>query len=342
MGSILREYQHFGFQWLKTMAYYQFGGILADDMGLGKTIQALAFVSSEMKQSTSSTHPTFVVAPASLIYNWEKECTRFTPHLRATVVSGTKEEREKKIKNSKGSDLLITSYPLLRRDIDLYKSFSFQTLILDEAQSFKNQKSQTFRSIKQIRAKTRFALSGTPIENSLDELWSIFNVILPGLLPRKRVFEKMHTDEIVRRVSPFILRRMKKDVLTELPDKIESTMFSELTEHQKKVYLATLEKLRSDTKMSIQSEGFEKSRMKILAGITRLRQICCHPSLYIENYEEDSGKYNQFLELLEGLLKNRRRVLIFSQFTRMLQIMQKDMNQRGLPYHYISGKTKAK
>lgn len=347
MEPILRDYQRLGFQWMKALTYYQFGGILADDMGLGKTIQALAFVVHELENtsldSVESNHvPGLVVAPASLIYNWEKECARFAPQLRTLVVAGSKEEREELLKNTKDIDLLITSYPLLRRDSELYSPFFFRTLILDEAQSFKNNSSQTFQSIKRIRSGIRFALSGTPIENSVEELWSIFDIVLPGLLPKKKAFRKLTTEQISRRVRPFILRRMKKDVLAELPDKIESNLLSELTVEQKKLYIATLEKIQKDAKRLLQEDGFNKSRMKILAGLTRLRQICCHPSLYVVDYTADSGKFDQFLELVQELRGNSRRVLVFSQFTSMLMLMQKRLEEEGISYHYLYGGTPAK
>jgi SNF2 family DNA or RNA helicase len=355
MAPILRDYQSFGFQWMKMLAHYRFGGILADDMGLGKTVQALTFITSELEKesahATSSVEsssqkqdraPALVVTQASLIYNWEKECARFAPQLKTTLVAGSREERQALLQNMTDTDVLITSYPLLRRDIDLYKPYSFQTLILDEAQSFKNQQSQTAQSVKRIRAETCFALSGTPIENSVDELWSIFDVILPGFFPSQQLFRKLPTDKIAQRVRPFILRRLKRDVLRELPDKIESIHFSELTTEQKKLYLATLKKIQKDTKQLLQTDTFQKNRMKILAGLTRLRQICCHPLLYVENYTADSGKLNQFFELLEELMKNGHRVLIFSQFTSMLTLMQERLQTEKIPFHYLDGRTPSK
>lgn len=346
MAPLLRDYQRVGFQWMKALTHYGFGGILADDMGLGKTIQALAFISHELEEevgpSSVNRVPALVVSPASLIYNWEKEAARFAPQLRTRVIAGNKEEREGLLSDTRDVDLLITSYPLLRRDSHLYDPLFFQTLILDEAQSFKNNRSQTFQCIKRIQSGTRFALSGTPIENSLEELWAIFDVVLPGLLPKQKNFKKLSTEQISRRVRPFILRRMKRDVLTELPERIESNLISELTDEQKKLYVATLQKIQKDTQKLLQEEGFHKSRMKILAGLTRLRQICCHPSLYVDNYSADSGKFDQFMELIEELRENNRRVLVFSQFTSMLEMMQKRMDEEGLSYHYLYGGTPSK
>lgn len=343
LAPVLRDYQRFGFQWLKTLAHYRFGGILADDMGLGKTLQALTFILSELEEdSDGRAGPALVVSPASLIYNWEKECTRFAPGLKAVVIAGNREERERLLQDLTDFDLLITSYPLLRRDLELYDSHRFRTLILDEAQSFKNQHSRTAQAVRRISSRTRFALSGTPIENSLDELGSIMEVVMPGLFSGRQALRGLSTEEVARQVRPFILRRMKRDVLTELPEKIESIQLSELTTQQKRLYMATLQQLQQETELALKTEGFQKSRMKILAGLTRLRQICCHPSLYLANYTADSGKFAQLLEKLDELLQNRRRVLIFSQFTGMLALIRGELEKRGIPYHYLDGSTPAK
>lgn len=344
LTPILRDYQRFGFQWMKTLTHYRFGGILADDMGLGKTLQALAVIVSELEDSRKegSTDPALVVAPASLIYNWEKECARFAPELKTVVIAGTKAERQKRLQDLTGADLLITSYPLLRRDVELYEPHRFRILILDEAQAFKNQQSRTAQAVRRIPSRTRFALSGTPIENSVDELGSIFEVVLPGLFSGRQALRGLPPEEISRRVRPFILRRLKRDVLTELPEKIETMRLSELTTPQKELYLATLKQLQKETQQALQTDGFQKSRMKILAGLTRLRQICCHPSLYLENYTAGSGKFEEMIQLLDELLKNRRRVLIFSQFTSMLSLIREALQERNLPYHYLDGSTPAK
>lgn len=342
IAPVLRDYQHFGFQWMKMLSYYRFGGILADDMGLGKTVQALAYMVSELEENDFPHAPALVITPASLIYNWEKECARFAPQLKTIVVAGDREEREILLQDITNTDVIITSYPLLRRDIDWYEPYSFQTLILDEAQSFKNQQSQTFQAVKRIRSGTCFALSGTPIENTLNELWSIFDVVLPGLFPSQKEFHKLSPEQISKRVRPFILRRMKQDVLAELPDKIESVQFSELTSEQKKLYLATLKQIQKETEQSLQTDGFQKSRMKVLAGLTRLRQLCCHPSLYLENYTSDSGKFHQFFELLDELLNNGHRVLVFSQFTSMLSLIRERLGEDKREFHYLDGRTPSK
>ncbi|PTX60780.1 SNF2 family DNA or RNA helicase [Melghirimyces profundicolus] len=349
LEPILRDYQRFGFQWMKTLAHYRFGGILADDMGLGKTIQALAFIVSELKKDASedspktpTRSPALVVAPASLIYNWERECTRFAPRLKTAVIAGSRREREQRMNDLTGVDVLITSYPLLRRDVQWYEPHVFRTLILDEAQNFKNQRSRTAQAVRCLRSQTRFALSGTPIENSLDELGSICDVVLPGLFPGRPALRGLSTEQVARRIRPFILRRLKRDVLDELPEKTESIHLSELTDKQKELYLATLRKIRKDTRQALITDGFQKSRMKILAGLTRLRQICCHPSLYLENYTDGSGKFDQLLETLEERLKNDCRILVFSQFTSMLALIRDALDRRGISYHYLDGSTPGK
>ncbi|MCS1351254.1 DEAD/DEAH box helicase [Mechercharimyces sp. CAU 1602] len=346
LTATLRDYQRYGFQWMKTLAHYRLGGILADDMGLGKTLQALAFILSEREEQerlgNGPLPPSVVVAPSSLIYNWESECERFAPHLRTVVMAGTVAEREELMRSETDVDLLITSYPLLRRDIAWYEQQQIQTLILDEAQSFKNRQSQTAQAVKRLHAGTRFALSGTPIENRIEELNSILDVILPGLFPSQRRFRELSTSDISKRVRPFILRRMKQEVLTELPDKIETNQLSELTMEQKAIYLATLGQIQTDAAEALRTKGFQKSRMKILAALTRLRQICCHPSLYLENYSGDAGKFAQLRELVEELILNKRRVLIFSQFTSMLALIQQMLKEKGYAYYYLDGQTPSK
>ncbi|WP_407270968.1 SNF2 helicase associated domain-containing protein [Radiobacillus sp. PE A8.2] len=337
----LREYQTLGFQWLKTLATYSLGGILADDMGLGKTLQAIAFLLSE-KQEQKLTNPALVVAPASLVYNWKSELEKFAPSLDAEVVIGTPSEREAILQQESQPNVLITSYPLLRQDIDLYKDQQFSCLFLDEAQAIKNHITKTSKAVRDIRAGKRFALSGTPIENSLDELWALFQAVLPGFFPSQQAFRKLSEEKISKMARPFILRRLKKDVLTELPDKIETTQVSELTQQQKELYMGYLEKIQKETIASLQGEGLNRSRIKILAGLTRLRQLCCHPSLFIENYEGSSGKLEQLIEIVGNAKENKKRMLIFSQFTSMLHIIRKQLDEAGLSYFYIDGKTPSK
>ncbi|PYZ96794.1 helicase SNF2 [Alteribacter lacisalsi] len=337
LDGIMREYQKTGFRWLKTLAAYGFGGVLADDMGLGKTIQTIAYLQSEKEEGREG--QALIVCPSSLIYNWEKEIHRFAPELKAAVISGPGPERKAAFDGAGDADVIITSYPLLRRDAEMYAETRFSVFILDEAQYVKNDWTQTARAVKSIRAGRAFALSGTPIENSLDELYSIFEVVLPGLFASKRAFKEMEEKSVARRVRPFVLRRVKEDVLKELPDKLENVQFTELTEDQKAVYLAQLQILRNEVKNVIQDGAFQQNRMKILAGLTRLRQICCHPSLFMDSYEGRSGKLDRLMEYLKEAVPSGKRVVIFSQFTSMLAMIREELERSGWDYYYLDGKT---
>ena len=264
---------------------------------------------------------------------------------------GNKEDRRKLIDGISECDVVITSYPLIRRDIELYEQYSFRYCILDEAQHIKNGASRNARSVKLINAETRFALTGTPIENNLYELWSIFDFVLPGYLYSYNRFDEKYvrTDagedtsdslaDLNRQIRPFVLRRLKKDVLNELPEKIENTMTAELTDEQRKIYLAYLSDIRGEIKQEIEASGFEKSRIKILAALTRLRQLCCHPSLFVENYHGGSGKLQMLEEIMQESIEGGHRILLFSQFTAMLQLVRKRLDELGIPYLYLDGAT---
>ncbi|MDP4126746.1 MAG: DEAD/DEAH box helicase [Bacillota bacterium] len=351
LQHILRDYQKTGFKWLKTLASFGLGGILADDMGLGKTLQVLSFILSE---KSSAPGPALVIAPTSLIYNWQEEAKKFTPDLRVLVVEGTPQERQAQLTNIDNQwDLVVTSYPLLRRDIDKFSQFEFSYCFLDEAQHTKNPLTLNAKSVQQIQAKGYFALTGTPIENSLSELWSLFNFIMPGYLLSHQEFRKkfelpilkgedpLPLAELSRHCNPFILRRLKKDVLRELPDKIETVINAPLTEEQKKLYLAYLQEAKGKIAQEIAAVGFNKSHIKILAALTRLRQICCHPSMFIENYNGESGKMQLFQEILADALDSGHRILVFSQFTTMLDIIQSHLSTEKIEHFYLSGLTKA-
>lgn len=337
----LRDYQKEGFRWMKMLGYYRLGGILADDMGLGKTLQTITYLLSE-KEEGQLTKPTLVVCPASLIYNWYEEFKKFTTKMNVHVIFGTPSERQQMMKKAQEADVWITSYPTLRQDEKEYQMYEFSNLILDEAQAIKNSRSKTAKAIYSLKAVRRFALSGTPIENSLDELWSIFRAILPGFFPEQSTFKQMEHEKIARMIRPFLLRRLKEDVLKELPEKIETIYYSELTKEQKAIYIAYLEKIQGETKNSLQTKGFQKSRMEILAGLTRLRQLCCHPSLFIENYEGQSGKLQQLIDLSKQAIENGKRILIFSQFTSMLQVIRETLENEEISYFYLDGQTPSK
>ncbi len=339
LSHVLRDYQEFGYQWMKTLAYYQFGGILADDMGLGKTLQSIAFILSELQLSRASSLPTLIVCPASLTFNWRNELQRFAPDVKVAIAVGGKDERALLLENLSEVDVVVTSYPILRRDAEIYGAQPFFTLILDEAQAFKNHQTQTAQAVKQIKARHRFALTGTPVENSLSELWSIYDVVFPDLFGGKTAFDAMSSEQVAKRIRPFLLRRLKKDVLKELPDKIETLQTTELTIEQKKLYLAYHARLQKDTLAQLQTHGLQKSRMQILAGILRLRQLCCHPALFVEDYKGGSGKLDQFLEIVDECMNGGKRMLVFSQFTEMLTILREELMARRLDTFYLDGKT---
>ncbi|MBA9085647.1 superfamily II DNA or RNA helicase [Fontibacillus solani] len=339
LSGIMRDYQVYGFQWMKTLAHYRFGGILADDMGLGKTLQSISFLVSVLPEIREQQMPAIIVAPASLVYNWRNELKKFAPDIVAIIADGSKADRVRTIKDQSGVDVIITSYPLLRRDIEQYTNYSFHTLFLDEAQMFKNHTTQTAHAVKAIEAKYSFALTGTPIENSLDELWSIFDVVFPALFGDQKSFNELTREQIAKRISPFLLRRVKTDVLRELPEKIESLQSSELFPEQKKLYAAFLAQLQEETLKHLSEDGFQKHRIRILAGLTRLRQLCCHPALFVENYKGSSAKFEQLLELVEECRSSGKRMLIFSQFTGMLDIIGRELAYRDFSYFYLDGST---
>ena len=355
LENVLRGYQKTGFKWLKTLDNYQFGGILADDMGLGKTVQVLSMVLAYIENVRKNERkPSLVVAPSSLALNWKNEVEKFTAKIKVLVISGKLEERLQKIKNIPKYDLVITSYDLLKRDIDLYKeqNYEFRYMLADEAQYMKNSNTQNAKAVKKINAKTRFALTGTPIENSLAELWSIFDYILPGYLFSYRKFKEKYEIPIVSEnseiameklkmlIEPFILRRTKKEVLTELPDKTITIMNSEMTKEQEKIYLSYLAQAKNELNEEIEQKGFAKSHIKILALLTRLRQICCHPELFLKNYEGESGKLNQCIELIKDAIEANHKILIFSGYASMFQIIERKLKEENIKYFKLTGKTK--
>ncbi|MDZ5784287.1 DEAD/DEAH box helicase [Marinococcus luteus] len=334
-GVKLRTYQREGIQWMKQLAAYRFGGILADDMGLGKTLQALGFIATECKENPGG-EPFVIIAPSSLLYNWKKETERFFPSLNATVVSGSKKEREQQIQQQ--SDIFITSYPLLRRDVEWYEETFFRGVLLDEAQAVKNAGSKTAKAVKQLRSKYCFALSGTPVENRLDELRSIFSVVMPGLFPNKKLFSFWSPEEVRDRASPFIMRRTKKEVLQELPEKVETTTYCDLLTSQADIYKKTLQNVQQEAGALLE-EGADSNRMHLLSLLTRLRQICCHPSLVEPEYQSSSGKLEELVRILHEGTANGQRVLVFSQFTSMLALIKNRLAEEDIDYYYLDGST---
>ena len=352
LDKIMRDYQKMGFVWLKTLASCGFGGILADEMGLGKTLQAIALILSDVEENENK-QPSLVICPTSVVYNWKDEIEKFAPALNCIVISGNKSQRNQQKQNIEETDIVITSYALIRRDLEDYKKIKFKYCFLDEAQYIKNFNSQNAFSVKSINAQSKFALTGTPIENSLTELWSIFDFIMPGYMLNHSAFSKKYEVPIVKdgsqkalqelnnHVKPFILRRTKREVAKDLPSKIEHRISVEMTEQQKKVYLAYLNDAKGELAEDIKAKGFNKSKFKVLSILTRLRQICCDPSTFIENYNGGSGKMEALDEILENSLEEGHRILIFSQFTRVLKNISNRLEDKGIRYMYLDGSTKA-
>ena len=344
-GIILRDYQKRGYEWMIAMDRMHMGGILADDMGLGKTVQIIALLLATREAGRTS----LVVAPTSLTYNWLSEFRKFAPNLSVTVLSGNGTQRAGLIRHiiSHGDvDVVITSYPLIRRDIQLLKDFRFRFVILDEAQNIKNAGSVAAQAVKQLQADTRFALTGTPMENGVGELWSLFDFVLPGYLPGYNAFLRKYQDgenaeDLLKRIRPFLIRRLKQDVLEELPDKMEITMTARMTPEQEKIYLAALERLRPQINKLLDEKGAGRGRIEVLSAITELREICCHPSLVMSDYRGGSGKEEMLLELLPEMIRSERRVLIFSQFTSMLRLLRTRVEEAGFSTLYLDGDTPA-
>ncbi len=347
----LRPYQSEGVQWLDRLRHMHLSGILADDMGLGKTLQAIIVITQHKIEYPKSI--SIVVCPTSLVYNWKEEFAKFNPNLKVLPVDGTPSQRKKLLTEIKSYDIIITSYSLLQKDIDFYKTIPFGYAVLDEAQHIKNRGTRNAKSVKMIQAAHRLILTGTPIENSLDELWSLFDFLMPGLLSSyDRFVEKYirnptqnngkNFETLKRKVSPFILRRMKKDVLSELPPVSEITYHCHLSETQKELYRSYAQSAREELSQLVKKEGFDRVQIHVLATLTRLKQICCHPAIFAKEKPEvgDSSKYDMLMELLQTLIAGKHKTVIFSQYTRMLNIMREDLQQQGIPFEYLDGSSK--
>ena len=358
LREVLRPYQMEGFRWLCTLGKAGFGGILADDMGLGKTLQMMAYLA--FSRAEGETRPALVVCPASLVYNWAAEFARFSPETRVAVVAGDKRERVRAIAAACGetaadadapeaADVLITSYDLMKRDVTAYSQGDFSCVVLDEAQYIKNAATKAAKAAKQLPASVRFVLTGTPIENRLSELWSIFDFLMPGVLGTSESFSRRFAtpigngeQQVARRlqglVSPFILRRLKGDVLRDLPEKNENIVVANMDGEQGKLYRASAQKLAlmlSDQK----PEEFAGMKLKVLAELTKLRQICCDPSLLYENYTGGSAKLETCLELVRNAVEGGHQVLLFSQFTSMFDIIGKRLADEDVAYLLLTGAT---
>ena len=305
-------------------------------------------------QNSETTKASLVVCPSSLSLNWQNEANKFANKLKTLVIKGSLSDRKRQIKEIDKYDLVITSYDLLKRDIELYEKedYNFRFIIADEAQYLKNSNTQNAKSIKKIKAETRYALTGTPIENSLAELWSIFDFIMPGYLFSYREFKNTYEMPIIKGedenamqklkmlIEPFVLRRTKKEVLKELPDKTVTVLNNEMCEEQRNLYINYLARAKQEVAEKVKLNGYEKSKMQILAALTRLRQICCHPGLFINDYNEGSSKLEQCMEIIKEAVKSGHKILLFSGYTSMFEIIEKELNKEQIQYLKLTGSTK--
>lgn len=349
LQNILRPYQKIGFNWLSTIVNYKFGGLLADEMGLGKTLQIISLLLAR-KEKMQNQLPSLIVAPASVIYNWQAEVKKFAPSLNVALLDGTKKERERLLLDAKKYNLLISSYQSLNRDLEAYQNLIFDVEVIDEAQNIKNQQSVTAKTVKVIKAHHKLALTGTPIENKLSELWSIFDYLMPGFLGSYPDFRKKYElpivkeqdkeaeDQLANMIIPFILRRLKKDVLRDLPDKDEEIVPVKMNKKQADLYNMQTQKIIAQLNGQ-GDEDFKRSRFQILAQITKLREICCDPHLLYENYHGKSNKLIATIELIKNNLANGHKILLFSQFTAMLDILHENLARLRLPLFTITGST---
>ena len=351
LKGVLRPYQEYGYRWMRMLADHHFGGILADDMGLGKTVQFISLIQG-VKDEGQLDKPALVICPTSVVYNWVEEFLRFSDGLKAIPVVGTAAQRRAILKNSPGVDAFVTSYDLLKRDIDAYSEMEFSYQVLDEAQNIKNIRAANSKSVKIINSDHRFALTGTPIENRLSELWSIFDFIMPGFLYSYDEFKENYEKVIVRNedeeaterlrqmVRPFILRRLKEDVLLDLPEKLEEIRYVRFEEKQQKIYDAQVTHMRHVLDDLDNAQG--KSRIIALSELTKIREICCDPSLIMENYDGESAKKDACMELIQSAVEGGHRILVFSQFTSMLEILEKELAAIDMPYYKLTGETSKK
>ncbi len=348
LTKIMRNYQKNGYKWLRTLEAWKFGGILADDMGLGKTLQVIAVLLAARQEGRRET--SIVISPASLVFNWGEEFRKFAPELKISLITGTQDERRLKIEAYKESDVIVTSYDLLKRDIAHYEDKQFEYEIIDEAQYIKNHTTEAAKAVKIIKSRIRYALTGTPIENRLSELWSIFDYLMPGFLYSYDVFKREMESPIVKNndepamkrlqkmAGPFILRRLKEDVLKDLPQKLEESRIVKMGSTQQTLYDAQVLHMR-ERLAGQNDEDFNKNKLLILAELTKLRQICCDPSLCFDNYDGEAAKLEACMELIQSAMDGGHRMLVFSQFTSMLEILQKSLDSSGIAYYTITGGT---
>lgn len=333
----LRQYQVTGFRWFKNLSYLGFGGVLADEMGLGKTVQTIAFLLSEKNKKS------LIVAPTSLIYNWKNEFNKFAPTMKIFVLHGDKDERQEILNDFENYDVILTTYGTLKNDEEKYEKIKFDYCILDEGQNIKNPLAQSTKSVKNIKAENKFILTGTPIENNLIELWSIFDFIMPGYLDSVSNFKNRFVNkedsaiELQKYIKPFMLRRLKKDVITELPEKIEKNYYVELTKEQKKVYASYVK----DIKEKMENNEFSDDKITIFSYLTKLRQLCLDPSIVLDDYDGKSGKIEEVVSMIKDNISENHKILLFSQFTSVLKNISKRLTENKIQHFYLDGSTNA-
>lgn len=350
--EILRDYQEIGVKWLYNIYKCGFGGILADEMGLGKSIQLIYLIKAILKEKKDA--KILIVAPTSLIYNWQQEFDKFGSELKYKVLAENKELRKHELENLDKINVLITTYGLVRRDEEMYVEKEFELIALDEAQNIKNNNAQMTRAVKHLHAHTKLALTGTPLENSVLELWSIFDFIMPGYLANLLTFNRKYNikdvdeenisvlDNLNKQIKPFILRRKKKDVVKELPDKLENNIFIDLNPEQKKIYVAELEKTQKELDEILKSEGFKKGNFKILQLLLKLRELCIDPSMVYENYKGGSAKIENLVSIVKDIISNGHKILLFTSFKMALDIVNREFTNNNISTYVIDGSVSSK
>lgn len=350
--QILRDYQKWGVKWLTTIYKCQFGGILADEMGLGKSIQTISFIKQVLKEKKDA--KVLIVSPTSLIYNWQKEFEKFGSSLKYTVVAESKEKRKDILENTDAYQVFITTYGLIRNDHDCYENMSFEVCVIDEAQAIKNYQALMTREIKKIKANCRIALTGTPVENNVTELWSIFDFIMPGYLNSILKFKEKYSIKEVNpeelnllktlneQIAPFILRRKKIDVVKSLPSKLENKVYMELPKQQKMLYIKVLNDTKEEMDKLIKEQGFQKSRIKVLQLLTKLRQLCIDPNVLYEEYTGESVKMEELLRIVKEYIAGGHKILIFSSFKRVLENVKKMFQEHSISNYMIDGSVKSR
>ena len=350
-NNLLRPYQKDGVKWLYNLYKCSLGGILADEMGLGKSLQTIIFIRRVLEEDNAA--KILIVTPTALVYNWDNEFHKFSDDIKRSIFAGLKKDRHNKLKIYNGN-VYITSYGLLREDLDIYKEMNFKVMIIDEAQNIKNPTAMLTKAVKSINSEVKLALTGTPIENSILELWSIFDYIMPGFLANKTKFSEkykigedfdedtnMTLSKLRSQVKPFILRRKKNEVLKDLPDKLENNIYIDLSDEEKKIYAALVKETKEEMEELV-SAGFSKNKMQILTLLTRLRQVCIDPKIIFDNYNKTSSKIEHLIDVVKEAVSNGHKILLFTSFRTALNIVKDNLTKEGITSYVIDGSVSSK